>query len=121
MPTSVANGATTRMSRLPARTRLKMSRPNWSVPKKKLSDGGCRRALKWNWFGSYGAMSGQAMAHAIHTPTTSNPSDARGERTIAGRASRIANPGVQHAEEQFGAQIRQHVDRRHHHHARLEQ
>src|SRR5579859_7621450 len=67
------------MSRLPASTRLKMSRPNWSVPNRKRADGACSRASMWNWLGSYGARTGQTIAHTIQVPSTTSPTSAVGD------------------------------------------
>ena len=88
VPSSVASGATIKMSRDPVRTREKMSRPSWSVPKICALDGGLLMANRFCAFGSCGAIELPKIAHTIHHSRISAPTMKSGERTSSRNVSR---------------------------------
>jgi hypothetical protein len=65
VPNSTAPTAMVSEARLPWITRLKVSRPIWSVPKRFFPSGGLVMRRKSDFSGSYGAISGAASAMAM--------------------------------------------------------
>ena len=67
--------ATVRSSRVATSTRLKMSRPSWSVPNQWVKFGGCRLIVVSVASGSCGAIEGPKMAQ--NTISTNRLNDSR--------------------------------------------